>query len=171
MFQETLYVKLPRGQKRPSSELIDQEVEPDTSIDASAAAFGRSVGAQLQHLSKMQRCIAEKLISDVIYHAKMEQLSLDTTINIKEDVDVKSVNNIVIPKAGPSWYDTNAPLETGEQESDTTEDLIKREIVESETESAVNFIKMESSDIVNYSFQDDEEQNHAIDIIKEEINN
>lgn len=158
-FQDTVYVQLPRGQKRPAdatSTSTDQEGDPP---DASAAAFGRSVGAQLHHLSKMQRCIAEKLISDIIYHGKMEQLSLDTSINVKAAVGEQIV--AVIPQAGPSWYDTD--LDNGGPESssscplttETSEDLVRREI--EETQSAVNFIKMERDDAENYIFHVDEE--------------
>lgn len=164
-FQDTVYVQLPRAQKRPASTSIDQEAgDPETSMDPSAAAFGRSVGAQLHQLSKMQRCIAEKLISDVIYHAKMEQLSLDTAINVKENLDVAAL----IPEAGPSWYDTDMATCVQEPASSTVltaEELARKEIAE--TESAVSFIKMEN-DNENYVFHDVDEDN-SIDIVKEEL--
>ncbi|KAJ8712903.1 hypothetical protein PYW08_008207 [Mythimna loreyi] len=163
---DTLYVQLPRVEKNRSSS--DQEGGPEASIDASAAAFGRSVGAQLHQLDKRQRCIAEKLISDVIYYAKMDQLSLDTTINVKESLDAP----LSLIGADPS-LDTCPGTSTSHQEPTsstelTEEELIKREIAE--TESAVSFIKMETNDNETYFFHDVDEQNDVnIDIVKEEL--
>ena len=155
-------MQLPRGHRRSASS--DQE-EDHEAMDASAWAFGRSVGAQIHNLSKMQRCIAEKLISDVIYHGKMDLLTLESAVTIKPPVGDKAP---VTPQAGPSWYDPdldNVGTESSSscQPTEAAEDL-RREI--EETQNAVNYIKMESDD----TFQDDEEElKSAIDIVKEEL--
>lgn len=95
----------------------------------------------------------------------MEQLSFDTSINVKDSLDVEAL----IPEAGPSWYDTHtAPCEQEPTSSTvlTAEELVRKEIAE--TESAVSFIKMEANDTENYIFHDVNDD-HAIDIVKEEL--
>ncbi|XP_063360053.1 uncharacterized protein LOC134649261 [Cydia amplana] len=66
-------------------EILEQEQEhtglPQSYIiNNEAEAFGRTVGFQLKELSHMQRILAEKLISDVIYQARLDKLTVDTTI-------------------------------------------------------------------------------------------
>uniref|UniRef100_A0A2A4K500 MADF domain-containing protein n=1 Tax=Heliothis virescens TaxID=7102 RepID=A0A2A4K500_HELVI len=104
--------------------------------DASAEAFGRSVGAQLQHLSKMQRCIAEKLISDVIYHGKLQQLTTGAQIKVEGSA---TTDDIVIPPAEPSWYEmdgTTEPTSSCVTMADNPQNV-------DETENAVTGIKFE----------------------------
>lgn len=47
--------------------------------------FGRALGLQLTELQPIQRYIAEKLISDVIYYGRLEKLNVNTTINVNQD--------------------------------------------------------------------------------------
>ncbi|XP_063620867.1 uncharacterized protein LOC134793226 [Cydia splendana] len=66
-------------------EILEQEQEhvglPHSYIiDNEAEAFGRTIGFQLKELNHMQRILAEKLISDVIYQARLDKLTVDTTI-------------------------------------------------------------------------------------------
>ncbi|XP_047988835.1 uncharacterized protein LOC125228345 [Leguminivora glycinivorella] len=49
-------------------------------INNEAEAFGRTIGFQLKELTNMQRILAEKLISDVIFQARLDKLTVDTTI-------------------------------------------------------------------------------------------
>ncbi|XP_045461846.1 uncharacterized protein LOC123671968 [Harmonia axyridis] len=49
----------------------------------SANTFGRYVSSQITEITnKLQRCLAEKLIGDILFHAKLEQLNFDTRINL-----------------------------------------------------------------------------------------
>ncbi|XP_061712068.1 uncharacterized protein LOC133521238 [Cydia pomonella] len=66
-------------------EVLEQEQEhvglPQAYIiNNEAEAFGRTIGLQLKELTHMQRILAEKLISDVIFQARLEKLTVDTTI-------------------------------------------------------------------------------------------
>ncbi|XP_063531844.1 uncharacterized protein LOC134742561 [Cydia strobilella] len=66
-------------------EILEQEPEPvglshSYIINNEAEAFGRTIGFQLNELTHMQRILAEKLISDVIYQARLDKLTVDTTI-------------------------------------------------------------------------------------------
>ncbi|XP_049867003.1 uncharacterized protein LOC126367503 [Pectinophora gossypiella] len=45
-------------------------------------AFGTTVGLQLKELDPMQRVISEKLISDIIFNARLNRLSLSSNVNI-----------------------------------------------------------------------------------------
>ncbi|XP_023942857.1 uncharacterized protein LOC112049268 [Bicyclus anynana] len=50
-----------------------------------AVAFGRAVGLQLKELDGLQRVIAEKLISDTIFHARLNKLTTNSTIHLNSD--------------------------------------------------------------------------------------
>lgn len=50
----------------------------------SADAFGKSVSCQLKELPKMQRCLAEKLIGEVMFYAKLDQLNMDTVVYLND---------------------------------------------------------------------------------------
>lgn len=47
--------------------------------------LGRSIGTQLRDLSKRQHTIATKLISDVIYHATLNNLSEDSFVSVSSN--------------------------------------------------------------------------------------
>lgn len=49
-----------------------------------AEAFGTTVGLQLKDLDPMQRLIAEKMISDVIFYARLNRLNVNANINLNE---------------------------------------------------------------------------------------
>ncbi|XP_047032913.1 uncharacterized protein LOC124639539 [Helicoverpa zea] len=110
--------------------------------DASAAAFGHSIEAQLQHLSKMQRCIAEKLISDVIYHGKLQQLTTGAHIKVEDEHSVNT-EDIVIPPTEPSWYEMEGTAEPTPS-CVTMADYPQNNV--DETENAVNGIKIETDE-------------------------
>lgn len=40
--------------------------------DGPAESYGRAIGLQLKDMNRTQQCIAEKLISEVIFFGKME---------------------------------------------------------------------------------------------------
>ncbi|XP_061724622.1 bromodomain-containing protein 4-like [Cydia pomonella] len=65
-----------------AAELIKDSNSQDTSADA----FGRSVSFQLKELPKVQRCIAEKIIGELLFYAKLGELTLDTSINFKKNI-------------------------------------------------------------------------------------
>ncbi|CAK1582124.1 unnamed protein product [Parnassius mnemosyne] len=46
-------------------------------------AFGKVIGLQLLELEPVQRTIAEKLMSDVIFYGRINALTLESSINIK----------------------------------------------------------------------------------------
>ncbi|KAJ2952621.1 hypothetical protein O0L34_g6949 [Tuta absoluta] len=63
----------------------DQENEINQSIEiqngnSEEEAFGRTVGLQLKELAPVQKIFAEKLISDIIYHGRLNRLTFDTTL-------------------------------------------------------------------------------------------
>ncbi|XP_038215684.1 uncharacterized protein LOC119835111 [Zerene cesonia] len=59
------------------------EIENTSSHDLEeAASFGRTIGLQLNKLDRFQRIIAEKLISDVIFSARLNKLSAESTIHL-----------------------------------------------------------------------------------------
>lgn len=47
---------------------------------AESEAFGAAIGLQLKDLDPMQKTIAEKLISDVIFHARLNRLTVNSSI-------------------------------------------------------------------------------------------
>lgn len=47
---------------------------------AESEAFGTAIGLQLKDLDPMQKTIAEKLISDVIFHARLNRLTVNSSI-------------------------------------------------------------------------------------------
>lgn len=55
-------------------------IHSDQRARRESEAFGRTVGLQLGELRQVQRYLAEKLISDVIYLARMEHLTGETTV-------------------------------------------------------------------------------------------
>lgn len=62
----------------------DNDSNRDQSVHATvteAEAFGTTVGLQLKDLEPMQRVIAEKLISDIIFQARLNKLNIDSSIN------------------------------------------------------------------------------------------
>ncbi|XP_049877503.1 uncharacterized protein LOC126374823 [Pectinophora gossypiella] len=65
----------------------DQQVEPDQVFpindESSADLYGRAIGSQLKELSKFQRCLAEKLISEIMFYAKLDQLTIGTSITLE----------------------------------------------------------------------------------------
>lgn len=50
-----------------------------------ALAYGKAVGLQLKELEGLQRIIAEKLISDTIFHARLNKLTPHSTIQLNSD--------------------------------------------------------------------------------------
>lgn len=53
--------------------------------ETSADTFGRSVSSQLKELPNLQRCIAEKIIGEVLFYAKLGELNLNTSINVNKN--------------------------------------------------------------------------------------
>lgn len=47
-----------------------------------AVAFGRTVGLQLKELEGVQRTIAEKLISDTIFNARLNKLTTNSVVQL-----------------------------------------------------------------------------------------
>lgn len=69
--------------------------------DNSSDSFARTMGLQLKEMTKVQRCIAEKLISEVMFHGKLEQLTMQSTlININSN----PTNNCSVLSPAPSHF-------------------------------------------------------------------
>ncbi|CAH0720658.1 unnamed protein product, partial [Brenthis ino] len=52
-------------------------------IESEAISFGRTIGLQLQELNTSQRIIAEKLISDTIFNARLHKLTTNSCIKLE----------------------------------------------------------------------------------------
>jgi len=65
--------------------------------DGPAESYGRAIGLQLKDMNRTQQCIAEKLISEVIFFGKMEKLTLQSSIALNSYAN--SGNH---PSASPS---------------------------------------------------------------------
>ncbi|XP_034840503.1 uncharacterized protein [Maniola hyperantus] len=50
-----------------------------------AVAFGKALGYQLKEIEGIQRVIAEKLISDVIFNARLNKLTTNSTVQLNSD--------------------------------------------------------------------------------------
>ncbi|KAI5631502.1 alcohol dehydrogenase transcription factor myb/SANT-like domain-containing protein [Phthorimaea operculella] len=81
--------QLKESYSRKVNESIDQDCIVDTeqvlvhsNDETSADWFGRAIGCQLKEVSKFQRCLAEKLISEIMFHAKLDQLTIGSSINL-----------------------------------------------------------------------------------------
>lgn len=48
--------------------------------DGPTESYGRAIGLQLKDMNRTQQCIAEKLISELIFFGKMEKLTLQSSI-------------------------------------------------------------------------------------------
>lgn len=48
--------------------------------------FGKNVAIKLRTMTKEQKILAEKLINDIIFYGQMEQLSLDTQIELQSEL-------------------------------------------------------------------------------------
>lgn len=60
----------------------DHEQTQASIVDSETESFGRTIGFQLKELNHMQRFYAEKLISDVIFQARLCNLSAETSLNL-----------------------------------------------------------------------------------------
>lgn len=54
-------------------------------MNCEAEAFGTTVGLQLKQLSHMQKILAEKLISEVIFYGRLDKLNLNSTLHVNEE--------------------------------------------------------------------------------------
>ncbi|XP_060800378.1 uncharacterized protein LOC106139923 [Amyelois transitella] len=62
-----------------TNDLVKEEQE-DSVAKQESEAFGRTIGLQLRELDHTQRYIAEKLISEVIFYGRLNQLRTDSSI-------------------------------------------------------------------------------------------
>ncbi|KAI8435188.1 hypothetical protein MSG28_003545 [Choristoneura fumiferana] len=60
----------------------DHEQSLSFIVSNESESFGRTIGFQLKELNHMQRVFAEKLISDVIFQARLCNLSAETSLNL-----------------------------------------------------------------------------------------
>lgn len=67
---------------RESLNIEEKDIAIRTEDNGESEAFGKSIGLQLKHLDSMQRNIAEKLISEIIFYGRLAKLKVDSTINI-----------------------------------------------------------------------------------------
>lgn len=51
-------------------------------VDSPEDIYGKNIGMQLTEMTKTQKCIAEKLISEVIFYGKLEKLTLSLSISL-----------------------------------------------------------------------------------------
>ncbi|KAI8432448.1 hypothetical protein MSG28_004840 [Choristoneura fumiferana] len=57
--------------------------------------YGRSIGFQMKDLSKRQLMISQKMISDVLYYAKLEQLSESSCVYLGPSDESTSNNSLI----------------------------------------------------------------------------
>lgn len=65
--------------KRQEALIENAQMLLSSGEQTSADTFGRSMSSQLKELPKFQRCLAEKLMSEIIFYAKLDQLNVYTT--------------------------------------------------------------------------------------------
>lgn len=61
--------------------ILQQESDKEN-IESQEITFGKNVGQQLKDIEHRQKIIAQKLISDVLFHAQMGNLHETSMINI-----------------------------------------------------------------------------------------
>ena len=111
---------------------LEEYYEPTDSVTWD---FGRSVGAELQQLTELQRFIAQKLISDLIQRGKMGQLSEETTLG---NLDEPSRYDPGLDNGGTKSSSSCQPTEASED---------RRKI--EKTQNAVDCNKTESDDKIH----------------------
>lgn len=77
------------GKKRRGTKLQQQQESLIESaqllmskVDSPEDIYGKTIGMQLIEMTKTQKCIAEKLISEVIFYGKLEKLTLSSSISL-----------------------------------------------------------------------------------------
>lgn len=60
----------------------DPSIRPPTKIEDVFDAIGKNVAHKLRGMSEHQRIIAEKIISDVMYHGQMENLTMQSQLQL-----------------------------------------------------------------------------------------
>lgn len=56
-------------------------------VDSPEEIYGKNIGMQLTEMTKTQKFIAEKLISEVIFYGKLEKLTLSSSISLSGYAD------------------------------------------------------------------------------------
>lgn len=62
--------------------LIESAQHLMSKVDSPEDIYGKNIGMQLAEMTKTQKCIAEKLISEVIFYGKLEKLTLCSSISL-----------------------------------------------------------------------------------------
>ncbi|KAL4711233.1 hypothetical protein ACJJTC_019074 [Scirpophaga incertulas] len=86
---------------KKQSELLESAKILISGDGTSADAFGNSVSSQLKELPKIQRCLAEKLIGEVLFYAKLEILTFETSINVKKKF--RTIFWSAVDASGTGW--------------------------------------------------------------------
>lgn len=99
-------IALPKSNKKryqniqSSPEILQEEeailqMEKRYMKEEQEATFGRNVGQQLVGLDPRQKIIAQKLISDILFHAKLGKLNDFSIITMSSQSREKSSNSTV----------------------------------------------------------------------------
>lgn len=62
--------------------LIESAQHLISKVDSPENIYGKNICLQLTEITKTQKCIAEKLISEVIFYGKLEKLTLSSSISL-----------------------------------------------------------------------------------------
>jgi len=62
--------------------LIESAQHLMSKVDSPEDIYGKTIGIQLTEMTKTQKCIAEKLILEVIFYGKLEKLTLCSSISL-----------------------------------------------------------------------------------------
>lgn len=81
--------------------LIDAAHKLISQQDNPLEAYGISTGHQLQEMTKTQRIIAEKLISEIIFYGKMDKLTINTSIHLNETTNATWTPS---PSSSPGFF-------------------------------------------------------------------
>lgn len=75
-----------RGTKlqQQQEKLIESAQHLMSKVDSPEDIYGKTIGMQLTQMTKTQTCIAEKLISEVIFYGKLEKLTLCSSISLSD---------------------------------------------------------------------------------------
>lgn len=80
-------------------------MQPQLYYLSRSKAFGNKIAFQLENLERYQRTVAEKLISDIIYYARLGKLtemsSISTAVNPKQAF---STSNFMQPEMQPRHF-------------------------------------------------------------------
>ncbi|XP_049875450.1 uncharacterized protein LOC126373351 [Pectinophora gossypiella] len=116
LFQKQENIFLPvetcTTQKVPVEAFMAQKLPVETclaQIDDEFEAYGRSIGFQMKNLNKRQLTIAQKIISDVLFYAKLDQLS-ETSYVVRKSSNESGTSHSGLNQRQNQVYSVNMPM-------------------------------------------------------------